>query len=298
MQEMMTMNNGVSIPSIGIGTWQIWDEEECKQTIESAIAYNKYTHIDTASIYRNEKFIGESLINISKEIATIDIDSIFITSKVPPTKTQNYDSIISCFEQSCRDLQRSTIDLYLIHWPGTSKIKTNNIKNEELRLQTWYALERLYKDKRVKAIGVSNFMPQHLNDTFFNSASIIPMLNSIEYHPLIWNCEEYQQLEQICSEKNILIQAYSPLAQGEIFKEHHLNKLSQSLSSDNNVLSKKLLQWCLMKNKCIIPKSTNPSHIKANISVLKDPPLSDQEVQELDDLFCKKRVCWDPTIIR
>ena len=298
MQKNMILSNDVSIPSIGLGTWQMADESECENSVRLALTEFNYKHIDTAAIYRNEKYIGNAMTEISKQIAPFDPSQIFLTSKVPPTQTNSYDSIVSCFEQSCKDLGRSVIDMYLIHWPGTSKIQVDSEKNEELRLQAWSALEKLYRDKRVRAIGVSNFMPGHLDEKFFEFASIVPMLNSIEYHPLLWKCDSYVKLEQICQERNIMMQAYTPLAQGAIFQEPYINKLSPALSSDKLALSKKLLQWSLMKGKNVIPKSVHAKYLESNIKVLEEAPLADEEVRELDELFCNKRICWDPTLIR
>jgi len=292
MLSHFEMYNGVKIPSVGLGTWQMEDEHEVKQTIYTSVVDLNYKHIDTASIYRNEKYIGDELVHIAKKVANFDVDSIFVTSKIPPTKTHCYDSVIQCFEKSCRNLQRSCIDLCLIHWPGTSKVRANSAKNKEFRLQTWYALEKLYRDKRVRAIGVSNFMPKHLDNEFFEKISICPMLNSIEYHPLIWNCPEYNMLEQICKQKNILIQAYSPLAQGEIFKK----KLQIDTKSKDEIACK-ILQWALLKGKGVIPRSTNPKHLKANIDVLNNPVLSDFEIKTIDSMYCNERTCWNPLLI-
>ena len=292
--------NGMTIPSIGLGTWQMEDETEVRRTVRASLLQFGYKHIDTASIYRNERFIGAELAEISKEIAPMPINSCFLTSKVPPTKTQSFDSVIQCFEQSCRDLGTDCIDLYLIHWPGTSKVDVESEKNAELRLQTWLALEKLYRDKRVKAIGVSNFMPNHLSPEFLSQVSVVPMLNSIEYHPLVWKCEQYLEVERICRENKIAMQAYSPLVQGELFSDElpHYKHLCDGLNvSDKTILSQKILQWALHHGKCVIPKSTNLGHLKSNIEALDAPVLSQQEVEVIDELYCNRRICWNPLLI-
>lgn len=310
--------NGTSIPSVGLGTWQMTAEHDVRNSVRACLLQFGYRHIDTASIYRNEHFIGSELKEISKQVAPLAPNSIFLTSKVPPTCTKSYDGVMECFERSCRDLGTDCIDLYLIHWPGTSKIDVKSPQNAQLRLQTWYALERLYRDKRVKAIGVSNFMPHHLigssgrrgggsgvggdetttNSSFLDQVSIVPMFNSIEYHPLIGLCDSYRQLEQICREHRIVMQSYTSMAQGHLLDEQmeHFSKLSHGLrTSDKTLLSQKILQWSLHHDKCVIPKSTNMKHLKSNIDILGMSKLSAEEVTVMDELYCDKRICWDPT---
>lgn len=244
-----TLNNGLAIPKIGFGTWQIPDGEDVKNAVAFALK-NNYKHVDTAKIYDNETGVGEAI----KE-SGIAREDIFLTTKVW-NADRGYQKTLDAFEKSLELLQTDHLDLYLIHWPANA----DQFENwKELNAETWRALEDLYKAGRIKSIGVCNFLVHHL-EALKETATINPMINQIEYHPgyLQQNTVNY------CQNNDILVQAWSPIGSGRILD----NELLKSIADGYSVSVAQLcIKFCLQNNVLPLPKSVTPANIKSNIDV-------------------------------
>lgn len=245
MNEFYLYNN-VEIPNIGFGTWHIKEKQTLENSIIAAVNLG-YKHIDTASKYKNEEFIGSTLkkYNIPRE-------KIFLTSKVW-NSDKGYKNTLKAFENTINYLNTDYLDLYLIHWPMTSK------NWEEINWDTWQALEKLYLDGKVRAIGVSNFLVPHL-ESLMKNIKIKPMVNQIEFHP------GFMQIETVnyCKEKNILVEAWSPIGSGKMLNNIELNEIAKKY---NKSVAQLCIKWCLQNNVLPLPKSTHYERIKENIDI-------------------------------
>jgi len=243
------LNNNLSIPAIGFGTWQIEDGEKVINATLKALELG-YTHIDTAFIYKNEIGVGQAIKQSNKKR-----EDLFITTKVW-NSDRGYEQTLKAFEVSMRNLQLDYLDLYLIHWPANA-LQFENWK--EINAGTWKAMEELYEQGKIKAIGLSNFMVNHL-EALLETAKIKPMINQIEFHP------GYTQNEVVafCKENEILVEAWSPFGSGRILQDAFL----QSIASKYEVSIPQLcIQFALQQNILPLPKSENPINIKNNIDL-------------------------------
>ncbi|MCC5932271.1 MAG: aldo/keto reductase [Cyclobacteriaceae bacterium] len=263
----VSLHNGVEMPYLGLGVFKAKDGEEVIEAIKHAL-HMGYRHIDTASVYRNENGVGQAI----KEGA-FKREEIFITTKVW-NDSQGYASTLKAYEESLKRLDMEYVDLYLVHWPVKGKYK-----------ETWKALESLYKDGRVRAIGVSNFLIHHLKDLLID-CDIIPMVNQIEYHPYLTQSE----LIKFCLDNDIRPEAWSPLMQGHITEVAELSQLGEKYGKSTAQIA---LRWNLQKGVITIPKSVNPQRIKANAELF-DFELSDEDVARIDALDKGKRFGSDP----
>ncbi|MBO6533434.1 MAG: aldo/keto reductase [Muricauda sp.] len=267
LQGFFELHNGVQMPYFGLGVYQSEDGSEVINAVKAALDHG-YRHIDTAAIYHNEEGVGTGI-----RESSVSREDVFLTSKVWNTD-QGYDSTIKAFEASLERLGTDYLDLYLIHWP-----------KGELSKETWKALEKLYMEERVRAIGVSNFLQHHLED-LLPSVEIVPMVNQMEFHPYLVQ----QDLIDFCTSKNIQYEAWSPLMQGHIFE---LDMMKDLASKYNKTIAQVVLRWDLQKGVITIPKSSKPERIKANADLF-DFELSDEDVQLLDSLEKGKRFGPDP----
>ena len=267
LQGFFELHNGVQMPYFGLGVYQSEDGSEVINAVKAALDHG-YRHIDTAAIYHNEEGVGTGI-----RESSVSREDVFLTSKVWNTD-QGYDSTIKAFEASLERLGTDYLDLYLIHWP-----------KGELSKETWKALEKLYMEERVRAIGVSNFLQHHLED-LLPSVEIVPMVNQMEFHPYLVQ----QDLIDFCTSKNIQYEAWSPLMQGHIFE---LDMMKDLASKYNKTIAQVVLRWDLQKGVITIPKSSKPERIKANANLF-DFELSDEDVQLLDSLEKGKRFGPDP----
>ncbi len=243
------LNNGIDIPAIGFGTWQIPEGEEAYQAVTEALKVG-YTHIDTAAIYGNEKSVGRAI-----KDSGIARDTLFITTKLWNTE-RGYDKTIAAFEKSLADLGLEYIDLYLIHWPANESQFENWAT---INAETWKALEYLYQQGKVKAIGISNFPKEYLAK-LLETATIIPAVNQIEFHP------GYLQEEtvELCKSNDILVQAWSPLGSGRILQDETLIALAKQKSTSVGQIC---IKFSLSQGILPLPKSTNPANIKRNLDI-------------------------------
>tara|TARA_R110000737_G_scaffold334317_2_gene352511 strand:- start:330 stop:1190 length:861 start_codon:yes stop_codon:yes gene_type:complete len=267
LQGSFELHNGVQMPYFGLGVYLSKDGSEVINAVKEALNHG-YRHIDTAAIYNNEEGLGKGV-----QESNVDRKDIFFVSKVWNTD-QGYDATLKAFDASLERLGTDYLDLYLIHWP-----------KGELSKETWKALEKLYKEKRVRAIGVSNFLQHHLED-LLTSAEIVPMVNQMEFHPYLVQ----QDLIDFCKSKEIQYEAWSPLMQGNIFD---LDIMKNLASKYNKTIAQVVLRWDLQKGVVTIPKSSKKERIIAN-SDLFDFELSEEDVQLLDGLDNGKRFGPDP----
>lgn len=261
------LHNGVQMPYFGLGVYLSKDGSEVIHAVKDALDHG-YRHIDTAAIYNNEEGVGTGI----KE-SSVDRKDVFLVSKVWNTD-QGYDSTLKAFEASLERLGTDYLDLYLIHWP-----------KGDLSKETWKAMERLYKEKRVRSIGVSNFLQHHLED-LLTSVEIVPMVNQMEFHPYLVQ----QKLLDFCNANRIQYEAWSPLMQGNIFDLDIMKDLAVKY---NKTIAQIVLRWDLQKGVITIPKSSKKERIIANADLF-DFEISDEDVKLLDSLDRGKRFGPDP----
>lgn len=267
LQGTFTLNNGVEMPYFGLGVYLSKEGQEVINAVKWALEYG-YRHIDTASVYINEAGVGKGI-----NASGIAREEIFLVSKVWNTH-QGYDTTLKAFDASLKRLGTDYLDLYLIHWPVAGKYKA-----------TWQALERLYKEKRIRAIGVSNFMQHHLED-LLEEANVVPAVNQMEFHPYLVQ----QSLLEFCSANRIQYEAWSPLMQGHIFKEPVFQNMADKY---NKTIAQIALRWDLQKGVITIPKSSKKERILANADIF-DFQISEDDMRLLDGLDKGKRFGPDP----
>lgn len=260
--DTYTLSNGVRIPCIGYGTYKTPADETGKAAVLAALQLG-FRHIDTATSYHNEEMVGRAI-----EESGIPRESLFITSKLW-NDDQGYEETLAAFERSCQWLGTDYLDLYLIHWP----ICPGHQENWHERIwNTWRAFEKLYADGAIRAIGVSNFLPHHL-DVLAQQADIMPMVDQLELNP------SYQQREavQYCRERNIQLEAWAPLMRGKVFSNQKLNDIAARHGKDVGQIC---VRWSLQKGFLPLPKSVHPERVKSNAEVF-DFSLSAEEMETL-----------------
>ncbi len=271
LQSKTILYNGVEMPWFGLGVFKVEEGPELVEAVKTAIKEG-YRSIDTAAIYGNEKSVGEG-IRIGLEEAGISREDLFITSKVWNTD-QGYETTLAAYEKSLKKLELDYLDLYLVHWPVEGKYK-----------ETWRALETLYKEDRVRAIGVSNFQIHHLNDVM-KDAEIKPMINQVEYHPRLTQ----KELQNFCIEQGIQMEAWSPLMQGQLLDNETLQEIAGKYGKTTAQI---ILRWDLQNRVVTIPKSTKKHRIIANADIFKFE-LTKEDMERIDALNENRRVGPDP----
>lgn len=259
------LSNGVKIPQLGFGTWKAAEGEQAENAVLCAIAEG-YRHIDTASFYKNEVSIGKAIAK-----SGVPREELFITTKLW-NADRGYEQTLKAFDLSLANLGVAYLDLYLIHWPASAHQFANW---KEINADTWRALEHLYKEGKVKAIGVSNFYVHHL-EALLETAVIKLMVNQIEFHPGLTQDE----VVRFCQAQSILIEAWSPIGRGNILDNAIL--LSMALKYGVTV-PQLVLQWIIQKGHLPMPKSVTPERIKENIQINKII-ISEEDVVVVDNL--------------
>ncbi|MFH0067046.1 aldo/keto reductase [Peribacillus sp. NPDC056705] len=265
--ETITLHNGVKMPQLGFGVFKVKNGNETVESVKKAIEVG-YRAIDTAAIYENEEGVGQAI----RECG-VPREELFITSKVWNTE-QGYETTLQAFDDSLHRLGLEYLDLYLIHWPGKDKY-----------LETWRALEKLYKDGKVKSIGVSNFHVQHLEKLLANS-EVKPVVNQIELHPLLTQVE----IRDYCAEHEIKVESWSPLGRGNLLEEPTINHIAKKHGKSS---AQVLIRWHLQHDLVVIPKSITPSRIEENAEVF-DFSLSLNEMNQIDALNKNERFGSNP----
>ncbi|WP_027634432.1 aldo/keto reductase [Clostridium hydrogeniformans] len=272
MNSTITLNNGIEMPRLGLGVFRVEDSSELINAVKVAIK-NGYRSIDGAAIYGNEEAMGEGIREGIKE-AGISREDLFITSKVWNADL-GYESTIAAYEASLNRLGVDYLDLYLIHWPVEGKYK-----------EAWKALEYLYKEGRVRAIGVSNFQVHHLQD-LLGDAEVKPVINQIELHPYL----SQKNVREFCEENHIQVEAWSPLMAGNGLLENEI--LKEIAKKYNKTVAQIVLRWDLQGQVVTIPKSTNERRLIENIDIF-DFNLNKVDIDKIDSLNQDLRVGPDP----
>ena len=275
INDCYRLSNGVEIPCVGFGTWQTPDGETAVQAVTAALEAG-YRHIDTAQNYENEGSVGEAVAN-----SGISRKEIFITSKLN-NKAHSYDDTMETFEQTLKNLRTDYLDLFLIHWPNPIKYRDGW---QAANAETWRAFEELYKAGKIRAIGVSNFRPHHLEE-LAKTAEIMPMVNQIRLCP---GCTQDEVVEYSRS-KGMLLEAYSPLGIGKIFNVPEMQKLAEKY--DRSV-AQVCIRWSLQNGWLPLPKSVTPSRIAENTKVF-DFEISDEDVKLIAGLTGCAGLARDP----
>lgn len=254
----VTLNNGVEMPQLGFGVFQVPDAETTAAVAEALKA--GYRSIDTAAIYGNERGVGQAIAE-----SGITRDELFITSKVW-NSDQGFEETLAAYDASLEKLGLEYLDLYLIHWPAPANGRF---------IETWKALEKLYADGRVRAIGVSNFEPGHL-EQLLTEAAVVPAVNQVELHPALQNLA----VQDFDAAHGIVTEAWSPLAQGAALKDPSVLAIAEA---HGRTPAQVILRWHLQQGRVVIPKSVTPSRIAENLDVFGFE-LSAEELRAVDAL--------------
>lgn len=238
----ITLNNGVRMPQLGFGVFQVPDDETTA-AVTTALEVG-YRSIDTAAVYGNEAGVGQAIAR-----SGLDRDELFVTTKVW-NSDQGYDETLRAFDASAARLGLEQLDLYLIHWPTPDRGRY---------LDTWRALERLLADGRTRAIGVSNFEPEHL-ERLVEASGIVPAVNQVELHPAMTNAA----VVAADAEHGIATEAWSPLAQGAVLREASVVEIAER---HGRTPAQVVLRWHLQQGRIVIPKSVTPARIAENFDV-------------------------------
>ena len=263
------LNNGIEMPILGLGTWQMQGGDVEKALL--CALETGYRLIDTAAIYENEENVGKAL-----RLSGIPRKDIFVTTKLW-NSDHGYDSTIKACNKSLRKLGLSYIDLYLIHWPV-----------EELRNETWEAMETLLKKGKCRAIGISNYMIRHLGE-LLNNSSTVPAINQIEFNPFLYQ----KNLLDFCHSHRIQLEAYSPLTRGKRLSDPKLISIAKKY---DKATAQILIRWALQLGLIVIPKSSRPERIRDNANVF-DFEISPGDMGIINSLNEDMRICWDPSTV-
>lgn len=268
VMDYVQLNNGVKMPQLGLGVYKV-TEEEIERAVKAALE-SGYRAIDTAQFYENEKALG----NVLKE-TDIPREDLFITTKVWNSH-QGYEKTLEAFDASLEKLGLEYVDLYLVHWP---------CPDFDLYIETYRALEKLYNEGKVKAIGVSNFNIEHL-ERLLKECDVTPVLNQVECHPYL----QQQALKAFCREHDIHVEAWAPLMKGKLMEDEVIKTLA---TKHQKTPAQIILRWHLQNETIVIPKSVTPSRIKENIDVF-DFALTKEDMEEIATLDRGERQGKEP----
>jgi diketogulonate reductase-like aldo/keto reductase len=277
IQDTYKLYNGVEIPCVGLGTWQS-SNETAKLSVLAALSHG-YKLIDTAAAYGNELGVGAGL-----KASGLKREEYFVTSKLR-NANHGYEATMEAFELTIKKLGVDYLDLYLIHWPNP--VQFRGIWKTAMQ-ETWRAFEELYKAKKIRAIGVSNFMPHHI-EALMETAEIKPMVNQLKLCPGI----DQPEIVKYCRENDIVVEAYSPFGTGLIFDNEVMQNLSKKY---NKTIAQICLRWCLQNDFVSLPKSANPIRIKDNTDIF-DFELSAEDMDLIASLSGSCGEAPDPDTI-
>ncbi|KAJ3194186.1 hypothetical protein HK101_003307 [Irineochytrium annulatum] len=291
-----------TVPSISLGTYQLAGDT-LRSVLRDAMACG-YRAIDSAQVYRNEQDIGSVLAE-----SNVPRHDLFITTKIAPTN-QGADKAYASVLVSLQKLKLDYIDLVLIHWPGTAKLKPHDPRNRTSRTETWHALEKLVRDGKIHYIGVSNYTATHLTELLADidarhPSSIAPIVNQVEIHPL---CLPRADLVELCEARGITLQAYSSLGEGNLLTrsddlpdgfadvlEGIVERVSTWRKGKKVTKAQVLLKWALQHGYAIIPKASSGGRVRENID-LEGFELEEGDLEALDAFgrIARTKYCWDP----
>ncbi|MDG7691160.1 aldo/keto reductase [Streptococcus pneumoniae] len=243
------LNNGVEIPVLGFGTFKVKDGEEAYRAVLEALKAG-YRHIDTAAIYQNEKSVGQAI-----KDSGVPREEMFVTTKLWNSQ-QTYEQTRQALEKSIEKLGLDYLDLYLIHWPNPKPLRENDAWKTR-NAEVWRAMEDLYQEGKIRAIGVSNFLPHHL-DALLETATIVPAVNQVRLAPGVYQ----DQVVAYCREKGILLEAWGPFGQGELFDSKQVQEIA---ANHGKSIAQIALAWSLAEGFLPLPKSVTTSRIQANL---------------------------------
>ncbi|WP_010529300.1 aldo/keto reductase [Lentibacillus jeotgali] len=265
----VTLNNGLEMPQLGFGVWQVPDEEATPAVSKALEA--GYRSIDTATLYGNENGVGKAIAD-----SGVSREELFITTKVW-NRDQGYENTLKAFDESMEKLGLDYVDLYLIHWP---------MPEVDNYVKTYKAMEKLYHDGRVKAIGVCNFNVDHLQ-RLLDECDVVPAVNQVECHPYL----QQKEVKEFCQEHNIYVEAWSPLMNGkDILQNDVIQRIAEK---HDKTPAQVILRWHLQSDVIVIPKSVTPSRIEENFNAF-DFELSEEDMRKIGELDQGKRNGPDP----
>ena len=260
IRDTYTLSNGTAIPCVGFGTFLTPEGAETVASVKEALRVG-YRLIDTAAIYGNERSVGQAV-----RESGIDRKELFITSKLW-NRDQGYESTLKAFDRTMEALQMDFLDLYLIHWPIGKGHEHDWV---EMNRESWRAMEKLYQDGYIGAIGLSNFMPHHI-DSLMVTATIPPMVDQIEIHPGL----NHTEAVTYCQANHIVVEAWGPLSQGHLSEMPALNEIA---ARHDKTVAQICLRWHLQRGIIPLPKSVTPSRIEENTRIF-DFELSPEEME-------------------
>lgn len=287
------------MPLIGIGTWEVNGKKTIFDVLDAGLDVG-YRFIDTAQVYRNEEHIGEALEQLLPKY-NLKREDIFITSKLAPSN-QGAELCRQSVLESLNRLRTDYLDLLLIHWPGLfqlapgkgfhNALKGDDPKHVNMRAESWHALEKLCKEGKLRAIGVSNYMIPHLEE-LLKGAEILPAVNQCEYHPYWYEPE----LVKYCQQHGIHFQAYSSFGSSanrkELFEDEKIKAMAAKYKC---TVPEFLLAWAMSQGMSVLPRSCNPEHVRANFMGASRIQVTPEDVEAVKATKMKK-VCWDPNEI-
>lgn len=280
--DEVALANGVTIPCVGFGTYKNTDPAECLSSVREALAAG-YRHVDTAQFYFNEENVGEAI-----RESGLPRNEIFLTTKVWNT-SQGYDNTLRAFDESMGKLGLDYLDLYLVHWPVAKDYATDY---PSAFTQTWRALEKLYADGKVRAIGVCNCLKEHLN-VLFGECKVKPMVNQIEYH-FGFSDPDQREAADFSRANGIVVEAWAPLCRGRAFGNPVLKAAAEKYGKTEAQI---LVRWCLQHETLPLPKTVSPARIRENADVFGFV-ISDEDMAALDAVDTVGRLGPHPTEAR
>lgn len=265
MVPELELHNGTKIPQLGFGVWKA-APGECYNAVRTALDLG-YRHIDTARIYGNEEDVGKAIRD-----SGVAREEIYVTTKLWNSDQPKAEK---AFSESLARLGLDYIDLYLVHFPVTKS-----------RAEAWRAMEKILASGKVRSVGVSNYMPAHIDELLAQS-SVNPVVNQIELHPWLSQVE----LKKHCESRGIRIEAYSPLAHGQKVAELSLKLMADKYKKS---VAQLILRWSIQKENIVLVKSVSPQRIAENLAIF-DFAIDSDDMAKLDSLNENLRTCWDPS---